>query len=131
MGEFSALTQKPNLNRFIKCVLVKQIDWNTLFWLFEKNWFFTFLTQHCISKKQKFLKVRKNEFWWLIWACHGHFSRYRVFKRRNWIKILVFTIFFLGYFTTILLKIKMAKFRKKSLNFGSGQQNCSSFLHAT
>ena len=25
----------------------------------------------------------------------------------------------------------MAKFRKKSLNFGSGQQNCSSFLHAT
>ena len=54
-----------------------------------------------------------------------------VFKRQNWIKILVFTVFFLGYFTTILLQIKMAKFRKKSLNFGSGQQNCSSFLHAT
>ena len=35
---------------------------------------------------------------------------------------MVFTIFFLGYFTTILLQIKMAKFRKKSLNFGSGQQ---------
>ena len=72
--------------------------------------------------------MRKNEFWWLIWACHRHFSRYRVFKRQNWIKILVFTIFFLGYFTTILLQIKMAKFRKKSLNFGSGQQNCSIFF---
>ena len=113
MGEFSALTQKTILNRFIKCVFVKQIDWNTLFWLFEKNWFFTFLTQHCISKKQKFWKVRKNELLWLIWACHRHFSRYRVFKRQNWIKIMVFTIFFLGYFTTILLQTKMAKFRKK------------------
>ena len=115
MGEFSALTQKTILNRFIKCVLVKQIDWNTLFWLFEKNWFFTFLTQHCISKKQKFWKVRKNELLWLIWACHRHFSRYTVFKHQNWIKIIVFTIFFLGYFTTILLQIKMAKFRIKVL----------------
>ena len=113
MGEFWAFIRKPILNRFIKYVLVKQIDWNTLFWLFEKNWFFTFLTQHCISKKQKFKKVRKNEFLWLIWACHRQFSRYRVFKRQNWIKIMVFTIFFLGYFTTILLQTKMAKFRKK------------------
>ena len=32
-------------------------------------------------------------------------------------KIMVFTIFFLGYFTTILLQMKMAKFRKKCLNF--------------
>ena len=113
MGEFSALTQKTILNRFINCVFVKQIDWNTLFWLFEKNRFFTFLTQHCISKKQKIWKVRKNELLWLIWACHRHFSRYRVFKGQNWIKIMVFTIFFLGYFTTILLQTKMAKFRKK------------------
>ena len=29
---------------------------------------------------------------------------------------MVFTIFFLGYFTTILLQIKMAKFRKKVLS---------------
>ena len=28
---------------------------------------------------------------------------------------MVFTIFFLGYFTTILLQKKMAKFRKKNL----------------
>ena len=56
MVEFSALTQKAILNRIIKCVLVKQFVWNTLFWLFEKNWFFTFLTQHCISKKNKNLK---------------------------------------------------------------------------
>ena len=28
---------------------------------------------------------------------------------------MVFTIFFLGYFTTILLQIKMAKFRKKNV----------------
>ena len=39
--------------------------------------------------------------------------------------------FFFGYLFTNLLQIKMAKFRKKSLNFGSGQQNCSSFLHVT
>ena len=28
---------------------------------------------------------------------------------------MVFTIFFLGYFTTILLQIKMAKFQKKKV----------------
>ena len=28
---------------------------------------------------------------------------------------MVFTIFFLGYFTTILLQIKMAKFRNKKV----------------
>ena len=28
---------------------------------------------------------------------------------------MVFTIFFLGYFTTILLQMKMAKFRKKNV----------------
>ena len=62
MGEFSALTQKHILNRFIKCVLVKQIDWNALFWLFEKNWFFTFLTQHCIQKNKNFKKWEKMNF---------------------------------------------------------------------
>ena len=46
-------------------------------------------------------------------------------------KLWFLQFFFLAYFTTILLQIKMAKFRKKSLNFGSGQQNCFSFLHAT
>ena len=59
--------------------------------------------------------MRKNEFWWLIWACHRHFRRYRVFKRQNWIKIMVFTIFFLGYFTTILLQKKWPNFEKKVL----------------
>ena len=99
-----ALNMKTILNRFIKCALVKQFDWHNFFWLFEKKWFFTFLTQHFRSKKKIFLKMRKNEFWWHIWACHSHFSRYRVFNCQNWIKILVFTIFFslvtYYYFTT-------------------------------
>ena len=59
MGKVSALNMESILNRFKKYVLVKQIDWNNFFLLFEKNWFFTFLTQHSISKKQKFQKVRK------------------------------------------------------------------------
>ena len=113
MCKVSALNMKIILNRLRNCVFVKQIDWNNFFWLFEKNWFFTFLTQHFISKKKKILKVRKNEFWWHIWACHSHFSRYRVFNCQNWIKILVFTNFFSLVTYTTLLQIKMAKVRKK------------------
>ena len=56
MCKVSALNMKTILNRLKKCVSVKQIDWNNLFWLFEKNWFFTFLTQHFILKKNKTFK---------------------------------------------------------------------------
>ena len=43
-------------------------------------------------------------------------------------KILVFTTFFNRVVFTTLLQIKMAKLRKKSLVFGSGHHNCSSFV---
>ena len=59
MGKSLALNMKTILNRFIKCALVKQFDWHNFFWLFEKNWFFTFLTQHFRSKKIKILKNEK------------------------------------------------------------------------
>ena len=62
MGEFSALTQKPNLNRFIKCVLVKQIDWNTLFWIFEKNDFSRFWLNILYQKNKNFKKWEKMNF---------------------------------------------------------------------
>ena len=62
MGKVLALNMKSILNRFIKCVLVKQIDWNNFFWLFEKNGFFMFLTQHLISKKENFKKWEKMSF---------------------------------------------------------------------
>ena len=104
MGKSLALNMKTILNRFIKCALVKQFDWHNFFWLFEKNWFFTFLTQHFRSKK---IKILKNEKKWVLMAyltCHSHFSRYRVLNCQNWIKILVFTTFFslvtYYYFTT-------------------------------
>ena len=75
--------------------------------------------------------MRKNEFWWHIWACHSHFSRYRVFNCQNWIKILVFTNFFslvtYYYFTTN----KNGQSPKNSLVFWSGRPNCFTFLHVT
>ena len=74
--------------------------------------------------------MRKNEFRWHIWACHSHFSRYRVFKCQNWIKILVFTTFFSGNLLLLYYK-KMDKVRKKSLVFWSGHPNCFTFLHVT
>ena len=114
MCKVSALNMKTILNKLKKCVLVKQNDWNNFFWLFEKNWFFTFLTQHFISKKQKFQKMRKNEFWWHIWACHSHFSRYRVFKCQNWIKILVFRTFFSGNLLLLYYKKNGQSPKKKS-----------------
>ena len=52
-----------------------------------------------------------------------------VFKRQNWIKILVFTVFFLGYFTTILLQSKNQISKKKVLIVAN--KTVLFFLHAT
>ena len=127
---FTSLAMKTILNRFIKCSLVKCTDWANFFWLFEKKWFFPFLTQHLLSKKWNCSKVRKSYFWWLIWACHSLFSRYRVLKYQNWVKIVVFTNFFLLSVTFILLQILIVKFLKKSLVLRNGSFNLSNFLHA-
>ena len=127
---FTSLVMKSILNRFVKCSLVKCIDWTNFFWLFEKNWFLTFLTQHFLSKKQNCSKVGKSEIWWQIWACHSRFSRYRVLNYQNWLKIVFFTNFFLLSVTTKLLQIRIAKFLKKSLVLSNDSFNLSNFLHA-
>ena len=44
---------------------------------------------------------------------------------------MVFTIFFLGYFTTILLQTKMAKFRKKVFISEVANKTVLVFFHAT
>ena len=74
--------------------------------------------------------MRKSDFWWLIWACHSRFSRYIVLNYQIWLKIVVFTNFFLLSLTFILLQILIAKFLKKSLVLGNGSFNLSNFLHA-
>ena len=62
MGEFSALTQKNILNRFIKCVLVKQIDWNTLFCFLKKIDFLRFWLNIVYQKNKNFKKWEKMNF---------------------------------------------------------------------
>ena len=62
MGEFSALTQKHILNRFIKCVLVKQIDRITLFWLLKKIDFLRFWLNIVNQKNKNFKKWEKMNF---------------------------------------------------------------------
>ena len=76
----------------------------TFFGFLKKTDISRFWLNILYQKIKKFWKVRKNEFWWHIWACLSHFSRYRVFNCQNWSKILVFTTFFslvtYYYFTT-------------------------------
>ena len=66
MGEFWALTQKPILNRFIKYVLVKQIDWNTLFWLLKKIDFSRFWLNIVYQKNKNLKKWEKMNFYGLF-----------------------------------------------------------------
>ena len=54
-----ALVMKTILNRFIECGLVSLFNWDNFFWLFEKNCFFLFLTQHFDLKNKKFWKWLK------------------------------------------------------------------------
>ena len=84
---------KTILNRFIECGLVSLFNWDNFSWLFEKNCFFLFLTQHFDLKNKKILKVIKSGFLWLIRAPDSQFSGYRVFEGQNWMKIVVFCIF--------------------------------------
>ena len=60
MCKVSALNMKTILNRLRNCVLVKQIDWNNFFWLFEKNWFFWLNILY--QKNKKFKKWEKMSF---------------------------------------------------------------------
>ena len=53
---------KTILNRFIECGLVSLFNWDNFFWLFEKNCFFLFLTQHFDLKNKKFWKWLKMVF---------------------------------------------------------------------
>ena len=59
---FTALVMKSILNRFMECGLVSLFNWNNFFWLFGKNWFFPFLTQHFHLKNKKFWKWLKMVF---------------------------------------------------------------------
>ena len=49
----TALAMKSILNKFIECGQVNELGWNNFF---EKNWFFTFLTQHFLSKKKEIVQ---------------------------------------------------------------------------
>ena len=131
MGKVSALNMKSILNRFIKYVLVKQIDWNNFFDFLKKIDFSRFWLNIVYQKNKNFKKWEKmifdSIFELAIVILVG--IEYLIVKT-GW-KFWFLQLFFFGYLFTNLLQIKMAKFRKKSLNFGSGQQNCSSFLHVT
>ena len=59
---FTALVMKTILNRFIECGLVSLFNWDNFSWLFEKNCFFPFLTQHFHLKNKKFWKWLKMVF---------------------------------------------------------------------
>ena len=50
------------LNRFMMCGQVKELDGNNFLWVFEKNWFFTFLTQHFYQKNENVKKWEKVSF---------------------------------------------------------------------
>ena len=90
---FAAMIMKTILNRFPTFGLRNKFKWNIFFWLFEKIWFFPFVTQHLFSKKWKFSKMGKNGFWWYIRTCHSQFSGFWPFICQNWLKIVVFTTF--------------------------------------
>ena len=90
---FAAMIMKTILNRFPTFGLRNKFNWNSFFWLFEKIWFFPFVTQHLFSKKWKFSKMGKNGFWWYIRTCHSQFSGFWPFICQNWLKIVVFTTF--------------------------------------
>ena len=63
MCKVSALNMKTILNRLKKCVSVKQIDWNNLFWLFEKKLIFHVSDSTFYIKKNKnFKKWEKMSF---------------------------------------------------------------------
>ena len=65
MGEFSALTQKTILNRFIKCVLVKQIEKELFILTFWKKLIFHVSDSTLYIKKTKILKSEKK---WILMA---------------------------------------------------------------
>ena len=90
---FAAMIMKTILNRFPTFGLRNKFNWNSFFWLFEKIWFFPFVTQHLFSKKWKFSKMGKNGFWWYIRTCHSQFSGFWPFICQNWLKIVVFKTF--------------------------------------
>ena len=90
---FAAMIMKTILNRIPTFGLRNKFNWNSFFWLFEKIWFFPFVTQHLFSKKWKFSKMGKNGFWWYIRTCHSQFSGFWPFICQNWLKIVVFTTF--------------------------------------
>ena len=65
MCKVSALNMKTILNKLKKCVLVKQIDWNNFFWLFEKKLIFQVSDSTFYIQKTKILKSEKK---WVLMA---------------------------------------------------------------
>ena len=53
------MIMKTILNRFPTFGLRNKFKWNIFFWLFEKIWFFPFVTQHLFSKNENFQKWEK------------------------------------------------------------------------
>ena len=111
--------------------LLKQFDWNNFFYFLIKTDFSRFWLNILYQKIKNFEKWEKMSFDSIfelaIVILVG--LEYLIVKigRKFWF----LQLFFLGYLFTTLLQMKMAKFRKKRLVFGSGYHNCCNFLHVT